>query len=204
MTAGQTIHDRILAAMREVTAVGKDGRNEQQGYAFRGADSVVSAMAPALRRHGIITLPMLEDVHVERVPTGSRDTMMHRARVTVRYRFTCPGGDHLDAVVVGEGGDSADKAISKAMTVAYRTALLQVFALPTQDVDAVTPAMHRNMMALLAKGDIRTTEQRAAYASEVLGREIESVRDCTASEVALIISSLEAALADPNHEEVPE
>lgn len=198
-----TIVDRILAAMAEVTAVGKDGRNEQQGYAFRGADSVVSAMAPALRRNGIVTLPLVEDVHVERIPTGSRDTPMWNARVTVRYRLSCPDGDHLDAVVVAEGGDSADKSVSKAMTVAFRTMLLQVFALPTQDVDAVTPAMHRNMMALLAQGDIRTTEQRAAYASEILGRQIETIRDCTAAEVALIISSLQMALDDPNHEEQP-
>jgi hypothetical protein len=200
----QTITDRILAVMAEVTSVGKDGRNEQQGYAFRGADSVVAAIAPAVRRHGIVPLPMVEDVHVERVPTGSRDTMMHRARVTVRYRLTCPGGDSVDAVVVAEGGDSADKAVSKAMTVAFRTMLLQVFVLPTQDVDAVTPAMHRLLMARLAEGDIRTTEQRTAYASEILGREIETIRDCTAAEVALIISSLETALADPNHEEAPE
>jgi uncharacterized protein YhdP len=198
-----TITDRILAAMREVTAVAKDGQNQQQGYAFRGADSVVAAMAPALRRNGIVTLPMVEETHVERIATGSKDTMMWNARVVVRYRFVGLDGDHLEAVVVAEGGDSADKAVSKAMTVAFRTALLQVFALPTQDVDAVTPAMHRNMMALLAKGDIRTTEARAAYASEVLGREIESIRDCTATEVATIISSLQLALDEPIHEETP-
>lgn len=199
-----TIVERVLTAMREVTAVAKAEENRQQGYQFRGADAVVSAMAPALRRNGIVTLPIVEETHVERIATGSKDTMMWNCRLVVRYRFVGLDGDHLEAVVAAEGGDSADKAVSKAMTVAYRTALLQVFALPTQDVDAVTPAMHRNMMALLAKGDIKTTEARAAYASEVLGREIESIRDCTASEVATIISSLETALSEPIHEEVPE
>jgi hypothetical protein len=56
-------------------------------------------------------------------------------RVTVRYRFVGPGGDALETVVAAEAMDAGDKATSKAMSVAFRTALLQALALPTDDKD---------------------------------------------------------------------
>jgi hypothetical protein len=53
----------------------------------------------------------------------------------VLYRFHGPAGDFLDAESVGEASDSLDKATSKAMSVAYRTALIQALTLPTGDPD---------------------------------------------------------------------
>lgn len=43
--------------------------------------------------------------------------------------------DSLEAVVYAESLDSGDKATAKAMSVAFRSALLQVLAIPTHDPD---------------------------------------------------------------------
>ena len=130
-----TIFQIFAAVKREVRAVGKDQRNQQQNFNFRGVDAVVNAAAPALDKHGVITLPVLEEIEYTTVEVGQKRTPMAHVRVKVTYRFHGPAGDHLDALVPGEAMDSGDKGTAKAMSVAYRIALIQALNLPTSDED---------------------------------------------------------------------
>jgi len=130
-----TIHQALAAVMADVRAVGKDGRNTQQGYNFRGIDGVLNAVGPAFRQHGVVPLPHLLAMHSEVVEVGKNRTAMRSVIVEVLYAFRGPAGDECYARVPGEAMDSGDKAVSKAMSVAYRTALIQVLALPTDDPD---------------------------------------------------------------------
>lgn len=134
-TGEQPIQQVLAQVMREVRSVGKEGHNTQQGYSFRGIDGVLNALGPAMRKYGVIPTPELLDMESALVEVGIKRTLMRSVTVKVRYTFTGPAGDTRDAIVPGEAMDSGDKAISKAMSVAYRTALIQVFALPTEDRD---------------------------------------------------------------------
>ena len=58
---------------------------------------------------------------------------MREATVTVTYRFWGPAGDHVDCEVPGESMDIGDKGTAKAMSVAFRTLLIQVLMLQTKD-----------------------------------------------------------------------
>ena len=49
-----TVIEALSKVMGDVQAVGKESRNSQQGYAFRGVDAVMNAVGPALRRHGVV------------------------------------------------------------------------------------------------------------------------------------------------------
>ena len=129
-----TIHEALSAAMGDVQAVGKDGRNAQQGYSFRGVDAVVNAVGPALRAHGVIVVPDL--LHADYRPYQTKTgTAMMGCTVHVRYTFHGPRGDTIECSVMGESSDSGDKATPKAFSVAYRTALLQALCIPTDDPD---------------------------------------------------------------------
>jgi hypothetical protein len=130
-----TIHAALLAVMNDVTYVGKDQYNEQQKFNFRGIDGVLDAVGPAFRKHGI--LPMPEVTSVESTSyTTKNGTVMTRSVVRVNYDFRGPAGDTLTAIgIPGESADSGDKSVSKAMSVAYRTALIQVLALPIHQPD---------------------------------------------------------------------
>lgn len=130
-----TIQAALAAVMADVTHVGKEGKNSAQGYSFRGIDGVLNAVGPALRRHGVVVMPHLERVEHLVVEVGKNRTAMRQATVSVRYVFHGPAGDSLDCVVAGEAMDSGDKATSKAMSVALRTALIQALALPTHEPD---------------------------------------------------------------------
>lgn len=64
MTAEQiTVVQALAAVMEDVRAVRKGDRNQQQGYAFRGIDAVVNACGPALRKHGVVVVPILEEAN---------------------------------------------------------------------------------------------------------------------------------------------
>lgn len=134
MSDKPTVVEAMLAAMADVQAVGKEQRNTEQGYNFRGIDAVVNAVGPAFRNHGILPIPLKSTANYRDVLT-SRDKPSRECTVTVTYRFYGPAGDYIDAEVPGESMDFGDKGTAKAMSVAYRICLLQSLCIPTDDVD---------------------------------------------------------------------
>lgn len=131
-----TVYEALADVMRDVGHVSKGERNTQQGFNFRGIDAVVNAVGPALRKHGVIVVPKLRTIDRSTVEIGKNRTLMGYVIVTVRYTFYGPEGDSVVTETPGEAMDSGDKAVSKAMSVAFRTALLQALALPTDEPDA--------------------------------------------------------------------
>jgi hypothetical protein len=57
----------------------------------------------------------------------------HVSVVTVRYTFWGPAGDSVVCCGVGEGSDTRDKGMQKAMTSAFKYVLFQAFAISTED-----------------------------------------------------------------------
>lgn len=132
MTDKPTIYEALSRVMAAVQAVRKGDRNNEQGYNFRGIDAVVNAVGPALREHGVLVVPLVEDASWRDVLTV-RDKKSRECTVRVRFRFYGPAGDHIDAVTPGESMDFGDKGAAKAMSVAFRIALLQALAIPTDE-----------------------------------------------------------------------
>jgi hypothetical protein len=129
-----SVIEALSAVMEDVQAVKKGDRNTQQGYAFRGVDAVVNAVGPALRRHGVVVVPVGSSYEADEYVT-QKGTRMRGVTMTVRFRFYGPAGDHIDAEVCGESSDSGDKAVPKAHSVAYRTLLLEALCIPTDEPD---------------------------------------------------------------------
>lgn len=128
------VHEALSAVMADVQAVGKTGRNESQGFSFRGVDATVNAVGPALRAHGVIVLPRVLGKTYQTFNTRN-GALMHEAVLEVEFTFVGPEGDTLVCSAMGESADSGDKATAKAHSVAFRTALLQALCIPTDDPD---------------------------------------------------------------------
>lgn len=143
MSEHPTIQQALAAVMNEIIAVGKDGRNTSQNYNFRGVDAVVNAAGPAFRKHGVVPMPRVLASERASVEVGAKRSLMREVVLKVAYDFHGPAGDVLSCEVEAEALDSGDKATSKAMSVAYRTALLQVLAIPTDDPDPDTQSYER-------------------------------------------------------------
>lgn len=144
MSEHPKIAQALAAVMGDVQAVHKGGRNESQNYSFRGIDAVVNAVGPALRKHGVVCVPVVEDVTYNVVEVGQRRTPMRECTVKVRYVFHGPAGDSIECVSIGEAMDSGDKSTPKAMSVAYRVALLQALCIPTDEPDVDSQSYERS------------------------------------------------------------
>lgn len=130
------VHEAVNKVMESVQKISKDQRNAQQNFAFRGIDDVMNAVGPALREHGVIIAPEYVTQTSERYTTGRNNTEMENVKVVVTYRVMCTTDDsYFTAGSAGGSADAGDKALSKAMSVAYRTLLLQLLCIPTGDPD---------------------------------------------------------------------
>ena len=129
------IHEALTAVMRDVQAVKKNEKNTSQNYNFRGIDAVINAVGPALRAHGVQAIPRISDYQYSTIEVGPQKRPMQHVLVTVEYAFFCSSGSAVTATVIAEAMDFGDKAVAKAMSVAYRTALLQTLCLPTDEPD---------------------------------------------------------------------
>ena len=155
------VHEAVTAVMEDVGAVRKDGRNTQQNFNFRGVDAVVNAVSPAMRKHGLICRPSKVD-HRPSSKQLSGGKMATSIDVIVDYTFTGPEGDSFTAQVAAESFDLGDKATAKAMSVAYRTCLLQTFALPTDDNDPDEQTYEREARQPVQQGPDWAAQYKAA------------------------------------------
>lgn len=135
------IYQKIIEVMKDINAIGKDRRNQQQGFQFRGIDDVMNELHGSLAKCGVFVLPnVLEETRT----TGktARGGDMFYTRLKIKFGFYAEDGSHVDAVVIGEAMDTADKASNKALSIGLKYAMLQVFCIPTEDEkdpDAVSP-----------------------------------------------------------------
>ena len=136
-----TIYERIIAILEELPAIGKSQRNPEQNFMYRGHDDVLNALNPLLAKHGVFVVPEVVN-RVTSQRTTRSGTTMFEVNLGVAYKFYGLKGDYVEASVWGEGTDMGDKSTNKAMTMAFKNVLAQVFAISTQelsDADGQSP-----------------------------------------------------------------
>lgn len=156
------IFESISAVMGEIGAIGKNSRNQQQGFMFRGIDAVMNAINPALTKYKVFIVPeILEQTREER--TTAKGGLLIYSICKIKYTFYAEDGSSVTAVVIGEGMDSGDKATNKAMSIAFKYACFQVFCIPTEemkDPDADTPEPAPRGRSAKPKEDQKPTENK--------------------------------------------
>ena len=220
------IHEALAAVMADCTHVAKRDRNDHQRFMFRGIDAVVNAVGPILREHHVTVRPVVQHVSydVVQTTTGKPATA---CRVIVDYVFGAPDGSELTATVAAEAWASGDKAAPKAMSVAFRTALLQTLALPTDEPDPDAHTFERQQVtrpqasgskatkAQIAKIHVSLSEltwppawdeldertKKLKLATIATGREITSTADLTAAEAGDFITYIATRIADQKKEQ---
>ena len=140
------VYEAIASITASLSKVGiAKGRKTQQGggasFAFRGIDDVLNALSPLLAEHKLCIFPRVTNrASVER-QTKSGGALFYTT-VNAEFDFvSAVDGSKHTAATIGEAMDSGDKATNKAMSAAYKYALLQTFAIPTEgdnDADATT------------------------------------------------------------------
>lgn len=132
------IYRKMSEVMREIGAVGKDQKNQAQGFKFRGIDQFVNALYPALTRHGVFMAPraLRHDQEIkEVVRSNGKPGVDKHVAIMMEYTFYAEDGSHVTVgPIPAEGLDSGDKATNKALSAALKYALIQTFSIPTEDM----------------------------------------------------------------------
>jgi hypothetical protein len=139
------IYGAIVNVMKEIGAIGKERKNQQQGFMYRGVEDVMNALQPLLEKNGVFIVPeVVEHTREDRVSWKGNPLIY--SIMKIRHHFIAEDGSEIVSTTIGEGMDSADKASNKAMSIAFKYACFQVFCIPTeemQDPDAETPPSSR-------------------------------------------------------------
>lgn len=130
------IYQAIIGVMSDIGVIGKEKRNTQQGFKYRGVDDVMNALQPVMVQHGLFVVPEIIDQKREERQTKNKGNLIYSV-CTVRYTFYAKDGSSVQCVVVGEGMDSGDKATNKAMSIAFKYACFQVFCIPTEEMKEI-------------------------------------------------------------------
>lgn len=127
------IYKLIGTAIGKIGAIGKDQFNPQQKFKYRGIDQVYNALNPVMAELGIFFCPEVLDQKREERTTAS-GTILKYTILTMKFTAYAPDGSSVSMTVVGEGMDSGDKSANKAMSVAMKYAMFQLFCIPTEEM----------------------------------------------------------------------
>lgn len=128
----KTLFQKLLDISNELGAIGKDRKNNFQGFQYRGVEDVMNGLNPLLIKHKVIVYPNVREYKTECVQGEAK--MTYRTTGILEYHFVdAETGDTFTASVLGEGNDTSDKASYKAMSGAIKYALFQTLMIPTED-----------------------------------------------------------------------
>lgn len=122
----------ISSVMAELESVTKDGKNAMQGYSFTSEAMVANTLRPLMAKHGLSLVPHNVLITNSSVVT-TKNATMQRVQISATYLLLHKSGESLTITVPGEGMDSLDKSIPKALTMCLKYALLQIFCVGRGD-----------------------------------------------------------------------
>jgi hypothetical protein len=198
------IASKMAAVLADTQPVEKNGMNQQQGFKFRSIDDTVASVRKALIKHNVAIVPEVVNVEKSTYQTKS-GAVMNVSDVLVNYLFIAEDGSSVVATMAGQASDSGDKAVSKALSMAFKYLCFQTFLCGTDgDPDAeVAPEAVTPAQAGLTAADkkrISTLGERAGLdkaklkeaIQEAVGRPIASTADLIKSD----LPEIEAYLAE--------
>ena len=123
--------------------IAKLHRNARDDYPYRSIDDILNRLSPLLAKHRLCVLPrVLERTLVDRL--GEADQLLVSVTLKVAFELVSTSDASMHIVeAYGEALDPGDKATAKAMSSAYKAAMLQTFCVPVAQIDEPDADSHR-------------------------------------------------------------
>lgn len=121
----KNIHQRLHSAMEDLKYIQKSDKKVNDKYRFASHDSVAAAIHKQLVKHRMTALPVKCD--------SKQDGNRTEIKLTVRFTNIDLPTDFVDVEIPGAGLDPADKGAGKAISYAFKYAMLKSFCLETGD-----------------------------------------------------------------------
>jgi hypothetical protein len=132
MTDHKNIQEAMLAIYKSVGYVQKT-KSENLSYKFASETGFIQEIRPAMVENGVtVSVSKMDNLTQESYTTKSGAVMM-RSTIHGVVTFSHVSGSSISVESYGEGSDSGDKSVNKAMTDLYKYALRQTFMIETGD-----------------------------------------------------------------------
>lgn len=150
----KNLMQRIAGVMQDVAYLTKDDKvdtGKGKGYKAISEEKVTSTVRQAMIKHGIVMYPtnQVSSITNETIHSEYGDKINRLTHVDVIYHMVNVDdpSDFIEVASAGSGVDTQDKGIGKAMTYAYKYALLRAFAIPTgEDPDKVSSDVYTDSL----------------------------------------------------------
>lgn len=141
---GPQIYRAISKVIEELSVSGipKRHTNEEEHYKYRSIDDLLNRLAPILAKQKVCVLPRVIEREAVQLDRACGDRI---GSVLLRVAFdlvSARDGSTHTIEAYGEAFDAGDKGTSKAMSAAFKTAVVQAFCIPVaglDDADATSP-----------------------------------------------------------------
>jgi hypothetical protein len=126
---------KLHAIQAEVGKMEKDGYNDFQNYKYLSETQVTLKMKDLLDKHKVMFLPKsIEEKVVNEISPTSKGTKQYVTTVKITYAFAdIETGEMYEGSIEGQGSDTADKGIYKAITGGIKYIFMKTFNIPTGD-----------------------------------------------------------------------
>jgi hypothetical protein len=112
------------------SGIPKAHTNLEDGYDYRSIDDVLNVMSPLLAKHKLCLLPKSVDCTAREERGIGGERLSHVSLKVMFDLVSARDGSAHTIEVISEALDHSDKATAKAMSSAYKYALLQGFCVP--------------------------------------------------------------------------
>lgn len=127
----QKILTKLSEIQSEVERMEKDGTNQFQNYKYLSETQLTYQMKTLFDKHKVLFTYSSEITN--HFPVGKEGKQMV-TEVKIKYRFyDSETGEFLEGEAAGQGADSGDKGIYKAITGAIKYIYMKTFNIPTGD-----------------------------------------------------------------------
>lgn len=138
-TEAAPFREEVYSSISKVTAdilaaggIDKERYNKDQKFYFRGIEDVLRVVSPLLVKHRLVVLQNVVDKQfIERENKDGKKAAVTLLTMSFTFVSTIDGSMHT-VESVGEGKDFGDKATNKAMSIAYKYAMILALAIPTE------------------------------------------------------------------------
>ena len=131
------IYQRINTIMQEIGYVQKDKKNSFMNFRYVSHDAVTAALRPFFVSNGVVVTCDIVNHDVKEIATGKSDRPDRAYMTSVTAQVSFINIDNPDDRIVvhsiGQGIDKNDLGPGKAVSYAYKYALLKTLALETGD-----------------------------------------------------------------------
>jgi hypothetical protein len=132
----KSLAQRLLAVRASVPAIHKDGTNPHQRFSYASSSGVLTAVREAMDREGVVLIPSVVLAEKsDRLTKAGNSEILTELRMSYRIINADDPADMYELGWYGQGLDTGERGVGKALTYAEKYLILKLFNVPTDDAD---------------------------------------------------------------------